>query len=92
MSKPTFKTGDKVTWTHTTSRGSSVQFSVREGKVVECFEYAARVKQRNGQSKIIRYSSLTPADEQNELTKAFNSLATAPHSHASPPEHTPHNS
>jgi len=73
----TFEAGQKVTWTNSTQRGSTVRLSTREGTVVEIMEHACRVRKRNGRHEIIGKKRLTPANQKSEITQFFLKLAEA---------------
>lgn len=66
-----FSVGDKVSWTHIRKNGSRINFSTREGKVVQVHEYGCQVKMRNGRLESIRNDRLTKEGETTELTKMF---------------------
>lgn len=73
--KHEFKVGDEVTWTHTTSSGSSFNFAERRGKIIRIGKAAAEVKMRNGKTTVKNLSRLTPAGQKNEITRMMENLA-----------------
>lgn len=66
-----FGVGDRVTWTHSSSNGSSWRFHTREGKVLEVQGNSVLLQMRNGRKCWQHVSRLTKAGETTELTKAF---------------------
>ena len=60
--------GDRVTWTHTTSNGRSINFRVREGRVVEQIGNLVTVKYRGKQDTLHR-DRVRRVGERNELTE-----------------------
>jgi hypothetical protein len=60
--------GDRVTWTHVTMNGSSYNFRVREGRVVEQIGDIVTVKYRGALIKM-RRDSVRRFGERNELTE-----------------------
>lgn len=69
-----FSVGDRVSWTHLRTNGNRMNFSTREGKVVQVHEYGCQVKMRNGRLESIRNDRLTKDGETTELTKMFMAM------------------
>ena len=67
----TFAVGDKVTWTHVKTNGHRMNFSTREGTIMEMNNVVATIKQRNGRLAYESLSNLTPAGEMTALTRSF---------------------
>jgi len=75
---PSFKVGDKVTWTHVISNGNRHRLSTREGVVIELHgDHAVTVKKRNGRKEAKRVSEVTHISQPSHLTKAFIAIAEA---------------
>lgn len=66
-----FAVGDAVTWTHTTSNGTSFNFSTRNGKIEEIGTSSACVKMRNGRRAWVPLSRLRKQGDRTELTEMF---------------------
>lgn len=65
-----FKVGDKVSWTHSWMWGSSVNFSAREGKVVNVQESHCIVRYK-GKDHRVNNTDLRYVGSQNALTEAL---------------------
>ncbi len=74
---PTFKPGDKVTFTEVRRGAKSIRFTSKEATVVRVLGSTAIVRYRNGQNVAIPVSELTPAGERNALTRALLGEASA---------------
>lgn len=61
--------GDSVTWTDTISRGDSIHFHSRTGKVVAVCGEEVEVKGRGGHRYFMNRSRLRLASERSELTQ-----------------------
>lgn len=68
---PTFKPGDKVTFTEVRRGAKSFRFTSKEATVVRILGSTAIVKYRNGHNVAILVSKLTPANQRNALTRAL---------------------
>ena len=68
---PTFKPGDKVTFTEVRRSAKSFRFTSKEATVVRILGSTAIVKYRNGHNVAILVSKLTPANQRNALTRAL---------------------
>lgn len=70
------KVGDKVEWTKTTRKGGGFHMSQMFGKVMEITDKLARVKLRNGHTKIISKSLLhVSGSGSNQLTSLVGKMA-----------------
>ena len=66
----TFAIGDKVQWTHVQTRLSGmINFSAKEGTLVETNGGYAIVKMRNGRKASVPLGKLEAAGQPNELTR-----------------------
>ncbi len=68
---PTYKPGDKVTFTEVRRGAKSIRFTSKEATIVRILGSTAIVKYRNGHNVAILLSDLTPAGERRALTRAL---------------------
>lgn len=72
-----FEVGQKVTWTHTNQRGSTLNLSTREGVVTEISEHACKVRKGNGRQEWLAKSKLRGPTEKPAIIEFFTKLAEA---------------
>jgi hypothetical protein len=70
-SSAVFCVGERVSWTHVRTNGSSINFTTREGKVTEVGKRCCRVKTRHGKYQWVLFGDLTKDGETTQLTKMF---------------------
>lgn len=71
-----FRCGDEVTWTHCRSNGRSIQFTRREGRIVEVGKVIALCKRHRATAEWVRIDRLRHAGDRSELTDLVMGMGT----------------
>ncbi len=76
--KKKFEAGDKVTWMNSSSRGSSISLSAKEGTIRKMDGDVATISCRgNNRRQVMHTCHLTHESEKNQVTRIFEAMAGA---------------
>jgi len=66
--------GDKVSWTHVSTRGRSMLMSLREGIITAMESKATWIKKKGGKSEVVSLARLRLPEHKSQITEFVEGL------------------